>query len=132
MRPMAGRPVDTEIAVELDAAVGLGIDLDHPTVEAFGVELRVDRAVERVGEVNAAAVAANLDHLRSTIERCGAFGVRSARHDPADPQLAGQPRIERIADIVLLEITGAPARHVEKLVVDREIDVGNERRASLE
>src|SRR5215469_5076512 len=106
MRPMAGRPVDKEIAVELDAAVGLGIDLDHPTVKALGVELRVDRAVERIGEVNAAAVAANLDHLRSAIEWRGAFGMRGARHDSADPHLAGQPWIERIADIVLLEIAG--------------------------
>src|SRR5215813_6690437 len=114
---MAGRPVDEEIAVELDAALGLGINLDHPTVEALGIKLRVDRAVERIGEVNAAAVAANLDHLRSAIERRRAFGMRGARHDAADPQLAGQPRIERIANIILLEITGAPARHVKKLVV---------------
>src|SRR5215831_12535742 len=110
MRPMAaGRPVDKKIAVELDAAVGLDLDLDHPTVEALGVKLRVDRAVERVSEVNTAAIAANLDHLRSAIERRGPFGMRGARHDAADPQLASQPRIERIADIILLEIAGAPA-----------------------
>jgi hypothetical protein len=31
-----------------------------------------------------------------------------------------------------MEIAGAPARHVEIFVVDREIDIGDERRARLE
>src|SRR5213075_496056 len=103
-------PIDKEIAVELDATLRLGIDLDHPAVDALRVELRVDRAVERIREVDAAAVAAHLDHLGSAIERPGPLGVGSARHDAADPHLAGELRVEGIADVVLMEIAGPPAR----------------------
>src|SRR5436190_14001873 len=117
---MPGRPLDKEIAVELDAAIGLGVDLDHPAVEPLGVELRVDRAVERIGEVNAAAVAAHLDHLRSAIERPSALGVFGTRYDAADPHLASQLRVERIADVILLEVPGAPARDIKISVVHRQ------------
>ena len=33
----------------------------------------------------------------------------------------------RIADVVLLELAGPPARHVEPAIVDRQVDVGHQR-----
>ena len=39
--------------------------------------------------------------------------------------------LERVGHVVLVEVAGAPARHVEGLVVDREIDVGDQRRHAL-
>ena len=46
---------------------GLGVELHHPAVEAVVIELRVDRAVERVGEIDALPVAADLHHLRAAV-----------------------------------------------------------------
>ena len=98
-----------------------------------GIELRVPRRVERVGEVHPPAVAAHLDHLRRAVERpVGRARMRRAPHDAADPRRAGEHRLERIAHVVLPELARAPARHVEEPVVQREVDVGHQRRHRLE
>ena len=47
MGPVQGRPLHEELGIEGDAAVRLRVEL-HPAVDAVGVELRVDRAVEFV------------------------------------------------------------------------------------
>src|SRR5215469_4404220 len=65
MRQVPFRPGQEELRIEGKAAVRIGVELHHPAVEPALVELRVDRAVERVGEVDAPAVAADLDHLWS-------------------------------------------------------------------
>src|SRR5262249_19834175 len=57
MRQLSLRPFDEELGIEGDAAFGLGVELHHPAVEPSLVELRVDRAVKRVGEIDALAVA---------------------------------------------------------------------------
>ena len=112
---------------------GLRVELHHPAVDAVGIELRVDGAVERVGEIDAPAVAADLDHLRPAVERpvLGAR-MRRPRDDAADADLAGELRVERIGHVVLLQVAGAPAGDVEEAVVHRQIDVGDERRHRLE
>ena len=53
-------------------------------------------------------------------------------HDAADAHLAGQLRLERVGDVVLLQVARTPAGDIEKLVVHRQIDVGDQRRAGLE
>jgi hypothetical protein len=58
--------------------------------------------------------------------------VGGARHDTAEAHLADEPRVVRIADVVLLEVARAPARDVEEAIVEREVDVGDERRDGLE
>src|SRR5215470_4526324 len=120
MRPMRGRPFDEEALVEGDATAEIGVELHHPAVDAVRIELRIDGAVERVGEIDALAVAANLHHLRPTVEIAvlGA-GMRRPRHNAADAYLTSELRIERIADIVLLQVARAPAGHIEELVVHR-------------
>src|SRR5215469_3061571 len=91
MRQLSLRPLDEEFGIEGDAAVGLGVELHHPAVEPAVVELRVDRAVKRVGEIDALPVAADLDHLRPTAELAVLRArMAGARDDAADPHLAGE------------------------------------------
>src|SRR5712671_7364289 len=63
VRPVRRRPIHEEFRIEADAAVRLGVELDHPSLDAVGIELRVDGAVQRVGEINPPSVAADLHHL---------------------------------------------------------------------
>jgi hypothetical protein len=58
--------------------------------------------------------------------------MRGVRDNPADADLAGELGIERVGHIVLSEIAGSPAGDVEEPVVDRQIDIGNERGDCLE
>src|SRR5262249_36636460 len=68
VRQLPLRPGHEEFRVEVDAAAFAGIELHHPAVEAAFVELGVDGAIERVGEIDAPAVAADLHHLRAAAE----------------------------------------------------------------
>src|SRR5690348_9615138 len=71
--------INKKTRVELHAALGIRVNLYHPTPDAFRVELRVPRRVERVCEVNTAAITADLHHLRSTVERRACpLGMRCA------------------------------------------------------
>src|SRR6516225_2981646 len=107
-----------EVLVQRHSAFRLGINLDHPTLYALGVELVVDGGIERVGEVDAPAVAADFDHLRPAVERLvGLLRVPGAPNDSAKMQRAGFLGVERIAHVVLNELTTAPAGHVEEAVV---------------
>src|SRR5947209_17270273 len=105
MRQPALGPIEEEFGIEGETALGLGVELHHPAVEAALVELWVDRAVERVGEIDAPPVAADLDHLWPAAE-LAVLGARmaGARDDAADPHLAGQLGIERVGHVVLLQV----------------------------
>src|SRR5687768_3273095 len=133
MRPQPILEFDEEVGIERHSTRGVRIDLGHPPADAIGIELRVPRRVERVRQVDSPAITADLDHLRSTIER--AFRVlrvwRTAYHS-ADRQRAGELRIEWVAHVVLTELAAAEAAHVEEAVVEREIDVRDQRRNGLE
>src|SRR5207302_796792 len=109
MRQMRCGPVDEEIAVKRNAAVRSSIELHHPALEPVGIELRIDRAVERVGEIDALAVTADLDHLWAAIEGAISLGMARTRNNAADPHLAGELGIEGIGDVILVEIAGSPA-----------------------
>ena len=61
--------VEEEVRVEAHPPVGIGIELDQPALDALGIELRVPGHVERVGQVDAAPIPADFDHLRPAIER---------------------------------------------------------------
>src|SRR5579884_1527005 len=107
VRAVRGGPLHKEFWIESDAAVWVGIELHHPALDAIRIELRINGAVERVGEVYALAVAADLDHLRPAAQRAlpGA-GMRRLRHDTANAHLAGELGIERVGHVVLLQIAG--------------------------
>ncbi len=98
---------------------------------AVRVELVVPRRIERVGPVHAPAVAADLDHLRAARERA-AVRVRRAAHDAADAHRPREHRVVRIRHVVLAHLAGAPARHVEEAIIERQVDVGHERRHGAE
>ena len=94
-RPRNSSPCGKNRASRVEAAVvQVDVELGHPGADAVRVELVVPRAVERVGDVDPAAVAG----LTSTI--CGPPAqrlvrrgrVRGPRDDAAEPHLAGQQR----------------------------------------
>src|SRR3984885_13688482 len=113
MRSVTFGPRQEELLIERKAAVGSGIQFDHPAVNALGIELRIDRAVKRVREVDALAVAADFDHLRTAIERAvRCAGMRRARHDAANPHFSRQFRREWVGYVVLQQVTRSPAGHI--------------------
>src|SRR5262245_21875760 len=120
--------VEEEIAIERDAAARIDVDFGHPSPNAIRIELRVPRCVEAVGDVDAFAVAADFDHLWSAVERLPWLArMRRAAGDAAEPDRTNFFRIEWVGHVVLEKLAGSPARHVEKSIVDGEIDVGHKR-----
>src|SRR5690242_2456562 len=122
---------DEKTGIKRHSARRIDVDLGDPSANAFGIELVVERRVERVGHVDAAAVAADLEHLRRAVDLAGP-GMRRARGHSADSDRAGLARVKWIAHIVLFEFARAPARSVEELVVETERDFGNQGRRRLE
>src|SRR4029077_14521497 len=110
-----------------------GVELGEPAAHAVRVELVVPRPVQRVGQVDPLAVPADLAHLRAAGQRLARRRrVRDAPGDAAEPDRADLARAGRVAHVVLLELANAPAGDVEELVVDREVDVGDQRRYGAE
>src|SRR3954467_15346788 len=101
------------LAVELDEEVGVArevafaVELDHPAVDALGIELLVPARVERVRQVDALAVAAHLDHLGAAVDLAARRGA-GAPDDPAKVHRAGLLGVARVADVVALELARAP------------------------
>src|SRR4051812_42097813 len=60
VRAMRLWPFDEELVVEADTSGRIGVELHHPTLDAIGIKLRIDGTVERVGEIHAPPVAADL------------------------------------------------------------------------
>jgi hypothetical protein len=74
------------------------------------------------------AVAADLDHLGAAGQGLvGGGGVGLAADDAAQADRAGLDRVEDVGHVVLLELAGAPARHIQPAVVHRQVDVADQR-----
>src|SRR5206468_13072730 len=100
---------------DLHAALRFGVEFHHPAPDAFRIKLSVPRTIQRVGEVDALAVAAELHHLRRPVERSpGPPGMRGLAHDAAKVRRSGLSRVERIGDIVLQKLAGAKTGNVEE------------------
>src|SRR5581483_1151645 len=113
--------------IDDEAAAGTRIELCQPSVDSIGIELVVPRAVQRVGDVDALAVAADFDHLRSAVQRLtGARGMRGPPDDAAEPHRSGLDRIEGIRHVELFQLAGAEARHIEETIVERQVDIRHE------
>src|SRR5580765_7426941 len=96
-------------AIEFDAAIRPHVDLGQPSLDAIGIELLIPRAIERVGHVEAFAVATDLDHLRCAVERfVGTRWMRLAADDASELHRTGLDRVERIGDVELLQLACAP------------------------
>ena len=61
-----------------------------------------------------------------------AAGMRRPADDAADAHRADLLRLERIRDVELLQLARAPAGDIEELIVDAQLDVGDQRRHRLE
>ena len=86
----------------------------------------VPRGVERVGEVNTSTVTADLNHLRSAVERLlGLAGVSRATHDAAEMNRTRFLRVGRVRDVILNELAGTPTRNIKEAVVERQVDVSH-------
>src|SRR5207253_1389352 len=118
-------------AVELDASVVADVELRDPTLQPVGIELVVPRLVQTVRDVHALAVAAHLDHLRTTVERAG-VRMRGAANDAAKVYRPGLLGAEWVGDVVLEEFARTPARDIEEAVVEGEVDVAHQWRYGLE
>src|SRR5262249_24270016 len=133
VRPVAVAPMDEELRIKGDAALGPHVELHHPAVDAIGIELGVDRAVKRVGEINPPAVPADLDHLRSAVERAVPGGRMCRPGDDApDAHLACQFRLEWIGYVVLVHFPRPPTSDTEEAVIHGQVDVSDKRWRCLE
>ena len=118
---MGAQPVELqqEVAIEMHSAVLADIDFGHPAANAVRVELLVPCGIERIGEIDTAPIAADLHHLRATIESSVLLArMGRAAHDAADLYGADEARTERIRYIVPLQLTCAPAGDVQVPVVE--------------
>src|SRR5271154_2693937 len=122
-----------ELRVELHAALRLGIDFHHPASNSVRIKLRVPWRIKRIREISTTPVPAQLHHLRAAIQRRRRiFGMCRAPHDATYMHGPGFFGMERIGNIVLKKFSRAPARDVKKAVVERKINVCDERRHGLE
>src|SRR5436190_16547150 len=125
--------IHEESAVDLHPAFGFGVQLHHPALDAFRIKLSVPRRVKRVGEIDALAVAAELDHLRSAVQRqVRLFWVSGLANDSAQVHRSGFTRVEWVGNIELQKLAGPEAGNVQEAVVEGEIDVRNQRRDRFE
>src|SRR5207248_10671853 len=70
-----------ESSVEAQPALWSGVDERRPALDPVRVELLIPARVQRVGQVRALTVAAQLHHLWASVERT-AGGVGGLAHDP--------------------------------------------------
>src|SRR3974390_526108 len=92
---------------QFQPAVRTDIGHDLGPRKAAGIELVIPSRVERVGPIDALAVTADFNHLRTAAERLAVRMGRAAR-DPADVHGARQLWFARIADVVLPHLAGSP------------------------
>src|SRR5579872_7151235 len=118
-------------AVEAEAPFVRGVDHGRPALDAVGIELFIPAGVKRVAEICTAPVSAQLDHLRSAVQR-SAFGMGGPANDATEVQTAGLFGLEWVAHVELQELAGPPGGYVEPLVVERQIDVSDQGRHGFE
>src|SRR5436309_5591737 len=86
-----------EPRVEVHPSIGSGIELGHPTANAFGIELFVPRGIKRVGEINASAIPTHFYHLRPPGQGLvWILWMRRTAHDPSDSHRTSLLRTERV------------------------------------
>jgi hypothetical protein len=123
---VAFRELDIEVWIKLQSAAFLNMGDDHRSAALARIKLIVPCGVKRVGPKDAFPVAADLDHLRAVAEVLSVrvFGLLD---DAADFHLAGQFRVHRVGDVILVHFALAPAGDIQVLVIQAEIDVCDKR-----
>src|ERR1035438_1531193 len=121
-----------EFLAESYPTFGLRVDLYEPATDAIRIELFVPRSVKRVCKIDALPVAAHFHHLWSAVQSCRWVSrMRGAPDNSAEVQRGGELWVKWVGHIVLLEFARAPAGHVEKPIVKREINIRHKRWHSL-
>jgi hypothetical protein len=72
-----------KIRVDPEAATRQRVHLHNPAANTFWVELRVSRAIQRIAEIDARAIAADFEHLRPAIQ-LATFGMGRVTYDAAE------------------------------------------------
>src|SRR6516165_7139 len=120
MRSEVASELDEEIRIHMEAALGRNVQFHHPALDPVGIELLVPSTIKGVSEVNAPAITADFDHLRSAVEwLCRILGVGGASHDATQMHGARELGMEGIRNVVLAHLTRTPARHIKESVVER-------------
>ena len=130
MRSVSVGELDPEIFIQVDATVGANVGLYHRARHPIRIELVVPGRIKRISPVDPLAIAADLDHLRPRRMPCRLgerLVARCRQYAPTRPAWA-----LGIANVVLAHLAGAPARHIEEPVVEREVDVGDQWRHGAE
>src|SRR5580704_11911648 len=118
-----------EFPVELHAAVGLGIELYHPALNSVRIELYVPRRIKRVRKIDPTSVAAQLHHLGAAVQgRTGILRMARATHDTSQMHGTCLLGMKRVRHVVLQKFSRSPTGNVKEAVVERQIDVGEQRR----
>src|SRR5262245_24302446 len=113
MGSVARWPLDEEFRIELDATLRLDIELHHPAVYALGIYLSIDCAIERIRKVHASTIPADLHHPWTAIKTAiPCARMVGSRYNAANTHFARKLGLERIGDVVLLQIARAPTCHI--------------------
>src|SRR5215472_4533257 len=119
-----GVKLQEQLRVEAHASIRIGVDLRKPAANAVRIKLLVPSTVKRVGQINPFSVAADLDHLRSAVQRSvRMIGMRLATHDATQLYRASFHRLEGIGNVILQKLSPAPTRDIQKAIIQRKIDV---------
>src|SRR6266540_5534543 len=98
-----------EIWIKLHAAIGIGVDTDHPSFEEVRIELVIPGAVQAIRHVHALAVSADVNHLWTAQKPAVVLGMSFFACDAADLDLTDELWIEWIRNIVLMKLACSPA-----------------------
>src|SRR5215208_7714861 len=123
VRPFTIIELDEEVGVCGETTFRVHVHLGDPAVDAIRVELRIPGGIERVAEVQPAPIAAQFHHLRSAVQGLSGLRMRRLADDAAQVDGSRMPGVERVGDVVLAHLPGAPAGYVEELIVEGEVDV---------
>lgn len=118
--------VHEEVRIKSHPTGRVGIDPHHPATHAR-IELVIPATVERIGEVEPPSVAAHLHHLGPALHR-PSLGMRHRVGQTTNTYGPRELWVEGVRHIVLAQFACAPARHVEKTIVQRQVDVRDQRR----
>src|SRR5580700_3351376 len=122
-----------EFRVNLHAALRFGVELYHPASNSLRIELRVPWSIKRVSEIDAPSVAAHFHHLRAAGQgRAGILRMFRTPHDATQMHGTCPLGMKRVGHVVLQKFAGSPAGNIKEAIVERQIDVGDQWRHSLE
>src|ERR687889_1784026 len=117
VRPFTIIELDEKVGVCGETTFRVYVHLGDPAVDAIRVELGIPGSIQRVAEIQPAPVAAQLYHLRPAVQGLSSLWMRRPADDPAQVDGPCMSGVERVANVVLAQLPGAPTGDVEEAVV---------------